>query len=258
MWRQTIVFVSAVVAVHWIGISSSRAAEQELATREPASREPAARAAASSDSDDEEYNFSWLDPDKKVYVLQNRKYRKKSRIAITLSAGLNLSNPYQSESLVAPRASYWISEQFGFEFFFAFLKNSDNGTLKALKDAGPAVLPFVRQNRSYYGGVLTWTPWYAKLNFFNKILYFDWFLYAGIGQVNTAVDHNRSFAAPSNFITETLFTVFYGTGQNFYVTQNWLVRLDLLGMAYNASGKDATTTTVTTNYDFSVGVGYLF
>ena len=43
------------------------------------------------DSDDDEFNFSWLDPDKKVYVLQNRKYRKKNRFAIFLTGGLNLS-----------------------------------------------------------------------------------------------------------------------------------------------------------------------
>ena len=38
-----------------------------------------ARADASPNSSDEEYNFKWLDPDKKVYVLQNRKYRKALR-----------------------------------------------------------------------------------------------------------------------------------------------------------------------------------
>ena len=31
-------------------------------------------------ADDDEYNFSWLDPDKKIYVLQNRKYRKAGRV----------------------------------------------------------------------------------------------------------------------------------------------------------------------------------
>ncbi|MBI3544151.1 MAG: hypothetical protein HY075_12845, partial [Deltaproteobacteria bacterium] len=121
--------------------------------------------------EDDEYNFSWLDPDKKVYVLQNRKYRKAGRLAISLAGGLNLSNPYRTEYELVPRIDYWFSELFGIEVFYGSLSNHDNNTLTALKQASPTALPFVRENRTYYGAALTWTPWYSKLNFFNKILY---------------------------------------------------------------------------------------
>ena len=33
------------------------------------------------------YSFSWLDPDKEVFVLQNRKYRKKGRLHLNAGGG---------------------------------------------------------------------------------------------------------------------------------------------------------------------------
>lgn len=218
-------------------------------------REPASL--ASEDTSDDEYNFSWLDPDKKVYVLQNRKYRKKGHVGIFAAGGMNLNNPYRTEWLGVPRAAYWFSEQFGFEVFYAYVNNSDNATMTSLKTASDT-LPFVRENQGYYGGLLTWTPWYAKINFFNKILYFDWFLDLGMGQVTTALDLNTKSYNPPNLKTENIMAYYFGTGQNFFVTRDFSVRWDLIGMAYNATALDGRTTRLFTNFDFTLGVGYLF
>ena len=219
---------------------------------------PPAAVAAQGSSDDDEYNFSWLDPDKKVYVLQNRKFRKKDRFAIYLSGGINLSNPYRSEYMAIPRVGYSFSERFGAEFFFATISNADNENLKALKKVSSSALPFVREHRSYFGGLVIWTPWYSKLNFFNKILYYDWFLKAGLGQVATALDRNRDASLASNFLTENFVAAYFGTGMNFFVTRNVLARLDLIGMTYSAKGADNVTELRQFNYDFAVGLGYLF
>ena len=219
------------------------------------SRAPAAK---SEDGDDDEYNFSWLDPDKKVYVLQNRKYRKKMRFGISLSGGANMNNPYRTEYLGLPRASFWILETLGIEAFYGLFSNSDNSNLTALKNASPTALPFVRETRNYLAMVATWAPFYAKINFFNKILYFDWFFNAGAGQVGTAVDQNRRAGNASSFVTENLFGFFYGTGQNFFVTKHILVRWDLIGHAYSATGADNVTKSLRANYDFALGLGYLF
>ncbi len=210
------------------------------------------------DADDDEFNFSWLDPDKKVYVLQNRKYRKKNRFAIFLAGGLNLSNPYRTEYEIVPRAAFWFSEMFGVEFFYSSLSNHDNSTLTALKSASPSALPFIRENQSYYGALLTYTPWYSKLNFFNKILYFDWYFDAGAGQTGMALDRNKKAGAAPDFLFESLFTFYYGTGMQFYVSRNFLVRMDLLGMMYSATGADGVTKSNTQNYDFTAGIGWAF
>lgn len=255
--------LSAVFAVQIPCLASASeppaaAAKLNEASRAPAARAPAAT--ASNDTSDDEYNFSWLDPDKKVYVLQNRKYRKAGHAAVFLQGGLNLDNPYRSETLIGPRVSYWFSEQFGLDAFYYHISSKANDTYTTLENAATnsGALPFVREHKAYMGLLGSWTPWYAKLNFFNKILYFDWFLNLGAGQTNSRVDRNRSKATPANFVDENPFTIFYGTGQNFYVTRNFLVRFDVIGSTYNATSINANTTKRYWNWDFTLGVGYLF
>ncbi|MBI2606851.1 MAG: outer membrane beta-barrel domain-containing protein [Deltaproteobacteria bacterium] len=245
--------------------STARNAAQMEAAARPAmqteatigSRAPAA-APARDDVSDNEYNFSWLDPDKKVYVLQNRKYRKARKFGIFLSGGVNLTNPFKTEFAGLPRAAFWFSEQIGIELFYARLSNSDNDTFSALKKVSASALPFVREHRDYYGAVLSWVPWYSKLNFFNRILYFDWSLNGGVGQVKTAVDQNNKAAGPVNYQEEAFTAFFFGTAQNFFLSRDWSVRLDLVGMAYRAKGADNATLRTFTNFDFTAGVGYLF
>ena len=44
---------------------------------------------------DDDYNFSWLDPDKKIYVLQNRKFRKANAAQLFLMGGMGLGETYR-------------------------------------------------------------------------------------------------------------------------------------------------------------------
>lgn len=248
MLRKSIFVLSSVVLLHGIPALANDAAEPSRSI---------ARESGDAANSDDEYNFSWLDPDKKVYVLQNRKYRKTNRFAIFGSGGLNLSNPYRTEYEFVPRVAYWFSEQWGAEIFFSVISNGDNENLRALKAMSNA-LPFVRENRSFYGAAVSFTPWYSKLNFFNKILYFDWLFLAGMGQTSTAVDQNTRADRVSDFKTENLFTFFYGTGLQFYLTRNFLMRLDLIGMMYNATGADNKSKTYVQNYEFTAGAGWAF
>ena len=60
-----------------------------------------AEAAESRESD--EYNFSWLDPDKKIYVLQNRKYLKSNRLLMSVMMGPGFNNAFRSIYSIDPR-----------------------------------------------------------------------------------------------------------------------------------------------------------
>ena len=79
-----------------------------------------------------EYNFSWLDPDKKVSVLQNRKYRKANRPMITLGLGFANSNAYRKSYVIDPRLAYYFNESWGIEIFYSMFSNKENDTAKAL------------------------------------------------------------------------------------------------------------------------------
>ena len=213
--------------------------------------------AKNSDGDDE-YNFSWLDPEKKVYVLQNRKYRKAGHAGIFLGGAMNLSGPFKTHYMGVPRLGYWFTENMGVELFYALGSNQDTSTLASLRKVSASALPFVREVRSYFGAVFSWVPWYAKLNFFNKILYLDWALNAGVGRVNTAFDQNNRATSAPNYLNESFTGLFLGTSQNYFVSRNWSVRLDLISYMYNAKGADNESTNTYKNFDFGVGVGYLF
>ncbi|MBN20390.1 MAG: hypothetical protein CL678_03805 [Bdellovibrionaceae bacterium] len=208
---------------------------------------------------DEEYNFSWLDPDKKIYVLQNRRYQKAKHIMLSVTGGLGNASAYRNTINIEPRASYYFSEAFGFEAFFNYNFNSENDTLDALRNAvgSTPVLPVIRQVASQAGLLFVWAPWYSKINVFNSILYFDWFFTLGAGMTNTEVETRNSFAADSNLVKESLFSIFWGTGHQYHVNEWFKVRVDFTASHYRAPIFGITgDETWFDNYNFNIGVGF--
>ncbi len=202
-----------------------------------------------------EYNFNWLDPDKKIYVLQNRRYLKANRVLISAMGGVGISNPYRQSFDFDPRIAYYFSESIGIEAFYTLFTNSANNTIDGIKAATGGVLPVVREIKSQYGGLLHWVPWYAKINVFNNILYFDWYFAGGLGQITT----NLIDPAKTNAVAENLFAGFLGTGHQYYVTESFTVRLDFTGAFYNAPiGGSSGGKTWFSNYTFGIGAGFRF
>ncbi|MBC7693337.1 MAG: hypothetical protein H7222_16350, partial [Methylotenera sp.] len=66
----------------------------------------------------DEYDFSWLDPEKKIYVLQNRRYLKANHIMLSAMIGSASSNPYRNAQSFEGRATYFINEAFAIEAFY--------------------------------------------------------------------------------------------------------------------------------------------
>lgn len=211
-------------------------------------RAPDSVADAASDSDD--YQFSWLDPDKKIYVLQNRKYTKSRRLLLSAMFGLGFSNPYRSIADIEPRAAFYISEDWGVELFFNYTSNSVNGTFNALAAAvGSTTLPTIREFRTGYGAQLHWSPWYAKINVFNQILFFDWYFGAGVGRFNTIL----FYPGP---ISQDITPFMLSTGHQFHFNRMWTVRMDFTAMIYNAPLFGTTgDNTWFSDYRFRLGLG---
>jgi outer membrane beta-barrel protein len=217
--------------------------------------------------DDSDYNFSWLDPEKKVYVLQNRRYRKVGGPQLYALGGLSLSDPYRSVLQVQPRLSYWFSEALGVEAFYSARFHSPNNAYLALEQAinsgGLTKSPNIREINSEFGVLLNWAPWYAKINAFNSVLYFDWYFEAGAGVLMSEVGpKSKSDAASASlWTTENLFAVFLGTGHLFHFDEHWMARLDFLGKFYSAGvysgmvGAPADKA-IFSNFAFSAGIGY--
>jgi outer membrane beta-barrel protein len=208
-------------------------------------------------SSDDDYSFNWLDPDKKIYVLQNRRYRKGGHVMLSLLAGSSFSNPYRATFNIDPRISMYFNKQFGLEGFFTFTSNSPNAVFNALVAAANNVLPVIREIKTQMGGMLHWAPWYSKINVFNKILYFDWYFGAGVGGIRAAIDKRANALAPANYVSQDLIAGFVSTGHQYSISHHVLVRLDVTAAYYRApvfgdTGDNATYS----NYDFGVGIGF--
>jgi len=211
---------------------------------------------AAQASDDPQYDFSWLDPDKQVHVLQNRRYRKALHPLITVAGGTAMNDPFRTSFLVEPRATFHLSEQFAVEGFFALYFNSTNTLFDAISIASPNALPTMREARSRYGGLLQWSPWYAKINVFNSILYFDWHFGAGAGVLNTALDTRTSTSVPASYRSESQLGVILNTGHLYHVNEWFKVRLDVTTTFYNATiTQTGTETDWYTDTAFTLGVG---
>lgn len=225
-----------------------------------------AHAAEPQPAEQDEYDFSWLDPDKKIYVVQNRKFTKKNRLEVALSGGVGVGEPYRTRRTVMPRGIFYVNENWAVSGFMGFNSNSENGNVQALKDSGSSRIPAVRDVQSFVGGSLMWLPFYGKINMFNQIFYIDWHLEAGVGQASTEIDLNTRFGNASQIQESSHMGFLWGTGWKFFITRNFGARLDFLALYYKApTGVDGSLTSTLggaeenyDNYFVTLGLSYTF
>lgn len=208
-------------------------------------------------SKNDEYNFNWLDPDKKIYVLQNRKYLKTGHPILSVLGGGSMSNPYRNVYSVDGRFAYYISEWLGFEVGYSNYFNSQNTTFNALKDLNVAALPTVREFRSGLGGMVHFVPWYAKINVFNSILYFDWYFALGLSSLSTVQDTRTSFSASPNYVSQNLLGYTISTGHNFFLSESFIFRWDMTAIIYSATYQTGSNdTALFSQVNFTAGLGW--
>ncbi len=206
------------------------------------------------------YDFSWLDKDKEIYVLQNRKYRKDGRLYVGVGGIKTLSGAFVDAYGGNARLGYFFKEDWGVEFLYAKYQGEENDTAKGVKDQG--TVPFYRKFDSVMGGLLWWSPFYAKINTFNEIFYFDWMFGAGVAQVTTLDNRNKFLPAKPNTLTSDNTTgAMWSTALRFHINQAWSLRLDFTGVHYSADRKTSNTagkSQLFSNYDFGLGLMFAF
>ena len=113
----------------------------------------------------------------------------------------------------------------------------------------------MREVTSQLGGLVHWSPWYAKINVFNQILYFDWYFTAGAGMINARLDTRTNPNQASVFVKEDYIAGFVGTGHQYHLSKTWAVRLDFMGGFYRAEFDVASgAKTWFSNFNFNAGV----
>jgi outer membrane beta-barrel protein len=211
------------------------------------------------------YNFSWLDKDKEIYVLQNRRFRKDGHLYLGATGAYTMTGSFIDSYGGTARAGFFFREDWGIEGVYGKNSGTENDTAKGVKEQG--TVPFYRKIDSYVGAMIMWSPFYSKINTFNRIFYFDWMLGLGAASITTR-DNRKLFDTPASgdLTNENSVGVLWNTGFRFYINESWSLRLDITGLNWKADktkqteGQSDTSTAskLFNNADLGLGLNYTF
>ena len=210
------------------------------------------------------YEFSWLDPDKEVYVLQNRKYRKAGKLHVNAGGGITTSGAFVDATAIQGRLGYFFTEDFGFEGIYSKNSGEENDTAKGVRTSGgggTGTTPFRRIVDNYYGAMILWSPFYSKINTFNKIVYMDWIFGLGYAQLKEKNNKLRIQLGQSYEGVETEEThsgIIWQAGMKFYIDESFSIRTDLTAIHYSADNISTAGSSYKSNFDATVSLGYTF
>jgi outer membrane beta-barrel protein len=210
------------------------------------------------------YDFSWLDKDKEIYVLQNRRFRKVGTFYVGANGVKTISGAFVDAYGGSARAGYFFSEDWGFEGVFGKSSGKTNDTFKAVEDSGSK--GFYRKVDSYIGAMMMWSPFYSKINTFNQVFYYDWMFGLGVASVKTLDNRDELPTPPSStLVSSSTLGAIWNTGLRVYISDNWSLRIDFTGIHtkpqsenVKSAVKSITTSSIFSNYDLGVGLNYAF
>ena len=213
------------------------------------------------------YSFSWLDSDKEVFVLQNRKYRKRDKLYINAGVGTTTSGGFTDAKFIQARGGYFFLEEWGIEGLFVKHNGEENETFDSIQER---VFPYYRLVNGYKGLMLLWSPFYAKINTFNQVIYLDWMF--GLGFVSVEDEHNaaafrasKSRNSGSGSVDrndypnelESNSGLVWDIALKIFLSKNWEVRTDLTVIHYQATGFEDTKEW-NDSWDLGFSLGYSF
>ncbi len=214
-------------------------------------------------AEDDLYDFLWLDPDKKVYVLQNKVYKKKNKFYANIGLIMGLNDNFQDSTGVQFKGGYYLHEKWAFELVYHQYSNSDNDNFKNLKEINGSTA-FVRAVEKKYGAMAIYSPFYGKINTFNKIIYFDWSFGLGIGQIQTE-SNATTVSEPTTaefFTDEKNMAILMKTALRIHITKNVHVGIEYSRDNYQAPGPTinnrAGSDAWRTNSEAAFSIGFSF
>ena len=218
-------------------------------------------------STDDAYDFSWLDPGKKIFVLQNRRYRKDNKFHLAAGAGFTSSGAFVDSFNISTRGSYFFTEEFGVELVYSTNSGKENDTATSVRNpGGSGSIPFRRIVDQYFGGYFSWAPFYSKINAFNKIIYLDIIFNVGVASMtesNNAQEVNVGGAGNFAQSEETHTALSWDVAWKIYLNDHLDLRLDVLALHYQANSalgivSDTDDKNWYSHYDLSLSLGLRF
>jgi outer membrane beta-barrel protein len=84
------------------------------------------------------------------------------------------------------------------------------------------------------GGMILWSPFYSKINTFNKIIYFDWIFGLGYGSMQETNNTDEFIGAGNDDTTITHNGILWDVGMKFFINESFNLRLDMTVFHYKA------------------------
>ncbi len=176
--------------------------------------------------------------------------------------GAQINGAFINSNEVSLHGGYFFREDWGLEFSYSKSNGSVNKTEEGVREQGAK--PFFRKVDALTSAMVVWAPFYAKINTFNKIFYYDWMF--GLGAANvTTLDNREEFGSNSKALTEETNTAAtWMTDFRFYITEDWSAEIRFEGLHLNADvartdGTDARTEKRWSHYyDVKLGLNYTF
>jgi outer membrane beta-barrel protein len=213
------------------------------------------------------YDFSWLDPGKKIFVLQNRRFRKNNKIHLSVGSGFTTSGAFVDSFNLSGRGSYYFTEEFGVEILYSKNNGKENSTAESVRNpGGSGSIPFRRIVDEYYGAYLSWSPFYSKINTFNQIIYLDILFNLGVVSMQESSNVQEiSIGGAGNFedTVESRTALSWDVGWKVYLSDYMDLRLDILALHYQANSalgvvSDTDDQNWYSHYDLSLSLGVRF
>lgn len=201
------------------------------------------------------YDFSWLDPDKEVYVLQNRKFRKKRSAFFSGGFGKGLSGAFVDSVQFQVRTGFFFQEDYGLGFLYSKNDSDESETGKSVT----LEFPFRRLVQDYRGAMLLWSPFYSKTNFFNKVFYYD--IIVGLGYAELNETNNRLAVEGRNPELEDVELKHQGPlvdlEAKFFITP-WLnTSINVNAVYYKDKNSDNTKDIWYNQWDLTFSIGFI-
>lgn len=203
------------------------------------------------------YDFLWLDPDKKVYVLQNKLFKKEKTFYFDVGYISNITSKFQDTNGYSLKGGYYFHEEWGVEGFYNSYNNKKNDDFRNVSLVNSAE-PFVRRLNSTYGAAIIYSPFYGKINTFNTIYYFDWSFGAGYTQLNTE-SNVKTVTRGGGYQKEVYNGALLKTKLTLHLQENIHVGLEYMNTYYRAPGpKNPDKNLLRTNSDIILSVGFSY
>lgn len=180
------------------------------------------------------YDFLWLDPDKSVYVLQNKVYEKKKSLYVDVGLATSLTSNFQDTNAAQLKFGYYFHEEWAVEYNFLQYSNTNNAAFDNIQFVNSAA-PFIRRPLSYHSLFLIYSPFYGKINTFNKIYYFD--VSFGIGTGTFTAESNLETAPiidRNEFVKESLTPLLLKVNTKFHINKSLHLGVEFLSTNFEA------------------------